>query len=319
VGACVFPGGLNKLNERHADETGGPTGQPNGRPDSFSVVTWHNIENFVDSATNRPASGTNDWDYSFDTATGKLTIGKSLGTWTNRGAGLEWVRTGLVFETNDAPREFKGLKFGTNQITASLGANGRISRAFGAALTNSSNGRWEYALRANTFGPTADDTNSYSTFTALVATTDKFTIGAADIQSPFVTGPAALPEFGAWIVSRFDNTFVTYQPSLATELPPGADLSGFGFYSRGSAGEVSWNFASQDEELCSSDTMTGPILKLAYLRSGQYLVLTWSVPQAKLQYSQSLADPWVELPLAATGFNVQMTNQMTFFRLSLPP
>jgi hypothetical protein len=319
VGACLFPGGINSPNANFSDESGGPAGQPNGKPDQFTAVTWHNVENFVDNQTNRPASGTNDWDFFFDPATGKLIIGKSLGHWTDYGQGLEWERTNVVYETNNAPGEFKGLKFGTNQITLALGENGRALGAFGAALTNLTSGRWEYALRANTFEPTDDDTNRYSLVTALVTPSDRFTIGAVDIHAPFVGGSAGLPQFGAWTVAQWDSTFVSFQPTVTAEWPRGAAVTGFGFYSRGSAGEVSWNLASQSEELCSADTVTGPVLNLGFLRSGQHLILLWQVPDAKLQRADDITGQWAVVPSAQSGYNISMTNQMSFFRLILQP
>ena len=66
-------------------------------------------------------------------------------------------------------------------------------------------------------------------------------------------------------------------------------------------------------------TVTGPVLNLGFLRSGQHLILLWQVPDAKLQRTDDITGQWSEVPSAQSGYNISMTNQMSFFRLILQP
>jgi hypothetical protein len=180
TGACVFPEGKNHMNKKFVDVSGGPNGEPNGIPDLFTKITWYNIEYYSDTNAT-PWTGTNDWEYSYDPATGALRIGKSTGKWVKVPGGYEWGRSNVVYETNSsAPGGFGGLKFGTNIITASFGGDGRALEAYGAVFSNANSGHWEYALQANSFDPVSPDTNNSSIFTTLLTPGDAFTIGGVD-------------------------------------------------------------------------------------------------------------------------------------------
>jgi hypothetical protein len=317
TGACVFPEGRNHLNKQFVDTSGGPNGEPNGKPDIFSKITYYNVE-YYSGGTNA-WTGTNDWEYSLDPATGKLIIGKSTGRWVKVPGGYQWGRSNVVYETNSAaPGGFGGLKFGSNQITASIGVNGRALESYGAVFSNTTSGRWEYALRANAFEPASPDTNSSSIYTSFLTPADSFTIGAVDITTPQVTGLAALPAYGAWTVARFDGSFVTYRPTTTAQFPFGAYISGFVFYSQGTQGEVFWDLASPNEQFSSSGTVTGPVLRLSYNRTGSTTVLYWQVPTATLEAAPSLDGPWFMVP-ATLSYNVPPGVETAFFRLSWHP
>jgi hypothetical protein len=210
------------------------------------------------------------------------------------------------------------LKFGTNIITASFGGDGRALEAYGAVFSNANSGRWEYALQGNSFEPVSPDTNNASIFTTFLTPGDAFTIGGVDIQTPQVTGLAALPAYGAWVVAQFDGSFVTYRATTTAQFPFGAYITGFIFYSRGVPGDVFWDLASQNEEFCSSGTVIGPVLKLAYMRTGSTVVLNWQIPSATLQVAQSLDGPWFDVP-ATLSYPVPPETQSAFFRLSWHP
>jgi hypothetical protein len=324
IGACVFPGGVNRPNKQFVDV--GPNGKPNGVPDEFTKVTWFNVE--------PPPNGTHDWDFSFDPASGNLIINKTSGGWvpvvnTNTGK-VRFAYTNKVIGsvTNPAPTNFGGLKF-TNgmQITSTSGSNGVSGEALAAALVNYSSNSysWEYALNVPNFGGSGGTSDPLVGLDVDVVAGDTFTIGGVDINEPFVGGSAELTNNGGWTVENYDTaygTYVTYVATTSASLDPGTVLDGFFFTSRGSLSSldgVPWDLSSSNEFIGSSGTVQGPLLTLA-LYPGN--ILYWPIPTAVLQQAPSVAGPWTdifgpsgtyEIPIPTNG------SSSAFYRLRLGP
>lgn len=268
VGACVFGCGRNKPNKQFVDKDDGKGGgKPNGVPDEFTKLTWLNAE--------PPPAGTKDWDFSFDTGTGKLRIGKTEGKWSDPYVDPKDGKTKRKYEsteidsdTIDAPENFEDLKFKGTQLTSLNGSDGLGAEAFAALLNPSASGTLNFTLLANALGGDGTPADPFDGVITSIFSGDTFTIGAREISNPFVTGLALLPAFGAWHVGAFDDSFVSYVASTSVDFSPGTDISGFGFNSLES-GMMSWDLASTNELASSSGTIDEPrilaLLGVAFL------------------------------------------------------
>jgi hypothetical protein len=263
IGACLFPRGQNKPNKGFVDVN--TVGRPNGKPDEFKQLTWFNAE--------PPPAGTNDWDYSFDTATGKLTVNKTKGQYvvvryvvvdgTGRPVGviesLVYQTTQVVgTDTYDAPKAFKDLKFQGQQIAALFpGPDGVAGEAL-AALGRMAGNRWSYTLRVNDMGGSGTESDPFIGTEAALQAGDTFTIAATGIQNPLVSDEAKRPEYGAWVVEQYDSSFVTFRATTSATFVPGVAIPGFGFSSSAPPGKLFWNVASSNEAIGSSGIVAGP-------------------------------------------------------------
>ena len=255
IGACVFPGGENKPNKDF-------TKTPNGQPKQFTKITQLNYEPFP--------NGTNDWDYSYDTATGNLSVTKTKGAYflvvdrqTGRVVGAVY-RSGATAgpDTYPAPKDFGGLKFTsggtTEQLTLLDGAPGFIAEAVAAVATNSGNS-WNYTLAVNSFGGSGTTADPYVGTLVDVVAGDTFSISGTGIFGAFVSGAASLPVYGGWEVQSSTSTSVTFVATADAEFIPGFQIPGFGFFSTSPAGTVAWNLLSSNEAIGSSGVVNGPI------------------------------------------------------------
>lgn len=257
VGACVFGCGQNKHNKQFVDKDDGKGGgKPNGRPDEFTRLTWFNAE--------PPPAGTKDWAFSFNPATGKLTISKTEGTWSapyvdpKDGKTKRDYKSKVVdSETVDPPSNFEDLKFKGTQLTLLNGDDGAERGAF-AALVNpgSTLNAWDITLRANAISGSGTAADPYNGLIASIFEGDTFTLGGLGIANPQVSGLAASSAFGGWVVSDFDSSFVTFMATADVDFAPGTDIPDFFLSSADST--LDWNLASVNEEVSSSGILAIP-------------------------------------------------------------
>jgi hypothetical protein len=275
VGACVFPGaaGSPAMNVPNKDFKLGADGKPilkNGVPEQFATVTWHNFEPY-------PA-GTHDWDYSYDTATGMLSLSKTQGAWFDKVD----PQTGTVFshaygymdptdpthtvkppkvigtDTYTAPTNFGDIKYKGDKVTDASGSPGLSAETF-AAVAQVAGHNWSYTLTVNSLGGSGTAANPYLGSLADVMAGDTFSISGTGIEDPSVSSPASLPEYGGWVVQSSSSNSVTFMATANTEFVPGFPIPGFGFSSAAPAGTVAWYLASSNEAIGSSGVVSGPM------------------------------------------------------------
>jgi hypothetical protein len=252
IGACTFGCGENVPNKQFVDVNNpAGTGRPNGVPDKFIQATWKNMQRFP--------QGTADWDYSFNPTTGKLTVAKTTGQWVlavNPRTGkifVAWLTTGVTgTDTYDAPVNFSDLMFEGGQITSASGLDGRANEAYLAFANPDTNGLLDVTLRAMEIGGEGTLLDPYSGVITTIYAGDTFTIGGVGVSSPFVTGLAALIDYGGWVVDAFDSSYVSFMATADATFYPGTDITGFGLYSSGPPGLMPWALASVDENTSSS-------------------------------------------------------------------
>jgi hypothetical protein len=254
VGACTFPQGRNQPNKGFAERNN------DGVPDLFTTLTWVNVQ--------PPPDGTNDWEYSYDTATNKLTVKKTKGVYervndpqTGKLKGHLYKHRSVVdTDTYDAPKEFKGLHFKDTQISYLSGRNGVSAEAMSLEFeTVSPAGVWAYVLRVNNQGGSGTESDPFVGFMVSLIAEDTLTLAAADMQYPFVTGLAALPQYGGWVVDSFTSNAVTFRATSSADFIPGTLIDGFGFSSNGGPGELMpWDLASSNEQIGSSGVVLSP-------------------------------------------------------------
>lgn len=256
VGACTFPRGRNDQNKEF-------TKLPNGQPKQFTKLTWFNRE--------PPPGGTNDWDYSYDTASGKLTLNKTMGAYaivvgTDAMGNIIVARvyTSNVTGTNTyaAPKNFGDITFTsggtTTQVTQASGPDGVSTERFTAVASVAGN-NWSYALSVNSYGGSGTMADPYEGEAANIVAGDTFSITGAGIQNPFAASPASLTPNGGWAVQSSGSDYVTFVATAPATYLPGTRLSGFEFSSTAPPGTVAWNLASSNETIGSSGVVNGPM------------------------------------------------------------
>lgn len=254
VGACTFPGGQNKPNKDF-------TKLPNGKPKQFTKVTWFNYE--------PPPNGANDWDYSYDPATNKLTLSKTAGGYFLVQTPTGWI---IVYkwrivgtDTYPAPKNFGDIKFTnagtTTQVTQLFPGPGGIGAEAVAAVASVNGNNWSYALNVNAMGGSGTQNDPFVGTYADLKAGDTFSIAAFGIQNPFVSGAAANAANGGWVVDSFNSNFVTFRATVDAELSPGTQITGFGFASSAPAGgTIAWGLQSSNEAIGSQGVVSGPAM-----------------------------------------------------------
>jgi hypothetical protein len=265
IGACVFDGAVvngqefparNKTNKAFKLGADGKPILKNGAPEQFATVTWYNYEPFP--------NGTHDWDYSYDTATGKLTLSKTTGAYlpvtdpTTGKKGFKYKTTKVDgTDTYTAPTNFGDIKFLGTQVTDASGYPGFSAETF-TAVASVSGHNWSYTLNVSALG-SGTDADPYTGTEADLMAGDTFSISGTGIQSASVSSPASLPEYGGWIVQSSTSNSVTFMATANVDFDPGFTIPGFGLSSAAPAGTVAWYLASSNETIGSSGTVSGPI------------------------------------------------------------
>ena len=245
VGACTFPAGRNRPNKAF-------TKLRNGKPKQFTKVTWFNYE--------PPPNGKNDWDYSYDPVTNKLTINKTAGAYV--GGVYRWRIIGT--DVYPAPKNFGDIKFTSGGVTTQVtqlfpGPNGLSAEAV-TAVASANGNNWSYTLNVNALGGSGTDADPFIGIDTDLKAGDTFSIAAFGIQIPFVSSPASDPAYGGWVVDSSDSNFVTFRATVDASFAPGTQISGFGFSSSAPLGTVAWGLLSSNEAIGSQGTVNGPAL-----------------------------------------------------------
>ncbi|HWZ45007.1 MAG TPA: hypothetical protein VNW97_16145 [Candidatus Saccharimonadales bacterium] len=255
VGACTFPGGQNKPNKDF-------TKLPNGKPKQFTKVTWFNYE--------PPPNGANDWDYSYDPATGNLTLSKTTGAYfavvdrLGRIVAIVYKSKIVATDTYPAPKNFGDIKFtnggNTTQVTQLFPGPGGLAAEAVTAVASANGNAWSYALNVNTMGGSGTQADPFIGTLADVKAGDTFSIAAFNILAPSVSGAASDPANGGWVVDSFNSNFVTFRATADAEFLPGTQITGFGFSSSAPLGTIAWGLQSSNEAIGSQGVVRGPAL-----------------------------------------------------------
>ncbi|MEW6382022.1 MAG: cohesin domain-containing protein [bacterium] len=232
VGKCAFNGGINRYSKSMDPNTG-----------QWKGLQW---KNWDDSSTD--GEGTpgviDDWFWTYDIPQRKLTTKK---THDNRT---------IAQQDGNAPVDFGDITF------ASLPVQGPDNNILALmvdpviTLVNLSTGPlWHYGLRT----PPAH--SEYSIDPWLLATEikagDRLIMKGLDAVEAYVEGTAALPEFGAWMLTSMTEDSVTFTASVDAIIPPGTLIDGFSFFSTGSGGQIEWMTAG--EKISFVEKVYGPV------------------------------------------------------------
>jgi hypothetical protein len=129
------------------------------------------------------------------------------------------------------------------------------------AVASVNGNNWNYALNVNAMGGSGTQSDPFVGTYADLKAGDTFSIGAFGIQNPSVSGPAADPANGGWVVDSFDSNFVIFRATVDAELSPGTQITGFGFSSSAPAGgTIAWGLQSSNEAIGSQGVVSGPAL-----------------------------------------------------------
>ena len=244
VGACLFDNGRNRPDVAFTDAN------KDGIPDKFTALSFENVA--------PPATGTDDWEFSFDPATANITVIKSKGKWVlaldplNHDFTYRWVQTQLSkADTYKAPAKFSDLKYNGTQITlAPTVGTGVLAWAFSASARATGVTR-EITLEVNALGGTGTAANPFIGFDTSLMSGDTFIVTGTDITDPLVTGDAALAAYGDWMIDSYDSTYVEYVATNDVTLDPGLNIPGFEFDSPYNVIGKPWDLVSAVE---SSDS-----------------------------------------------------------------
>lgn len=243
TGACLFAGGINRDNFSF-------TG--NNPANAYNAVTWLNIEPGMNGQMTR------DWEFSYNPATGNLSVTKTKTTWNLVGRIQNGVlRFYLVAksmkdntvnpnpDTYQAPMRFSNLTFNGNQLTQA-NAPGTANGAFVAAAVPSGPVT-TLSLTNPSFGGNGTMGTPFVGVTDALSAGDMFTVEGTGISNPLVSGTAATAAGGDWMVESWSSSFVTYEDTDPVTVYPGDDIFGFDFYSLSSAIGDSWWLISSNE------------------------------------------------------------------------
>lgn len=214
--------------------------------DQFTTLGWHNYQ---------APNDTKDWDYTYDVAANKLLIEATAGTWKQQRFQTTYTTDKRKKQSQDAPpKVFAGLYPVNNclkgdagtEFSPAGGENSSASFPFNFALLSSTGGLLQYSLFTNRALGLGTDQFPYEGEQFNILPGDNLTIQADAAYAPTVTGPAALPEYGAWVVDNYDDVSVTYRATTSASLAPGTQIDGFQLYSNSPLGRVPWIMISAD-------------------------------------------------------------------------
>lgn len=247
VGKCAFPGGKNMEDKCTPPEKG-------------KITTWEKL-----SWTNSTKDGKQDWHYEYDVANDKLKIWKTkshLEKHTGKD-GKKYVYP-VVDEKIEPPfydgsgiNDWEKLPGIDDYPAPPAEGPGWAGPQFDVFLQEHTGPTWQYGFYVPTLGGVGTENDPFFGFSVEIEKDDIWSISGCGIYEPFVTGDAALSEWGAWTVIDSDSNFVTYQATQTVTLMPGFDISGLCFQSIAPEGQVQW--VGYGKGMNYADYTTGPV------------------------------------------------------------
>ena len=251
VGKCWFDEGKNNQGKCS------PDANDNGKPDEWQKISWKNVE--------PPGAGSLDWLYNYYCTgpnAGKLKVWETTGHWSDsEKINGKWVQKWITtkykdYSFEDAPTNFSGIP---GHMPSGIKSPKQVPGiAVGLFEINplQLGPVWEYKISLPAIGGTGDSIDPFLGFPVDICPGDTWTLAAAGVSNPYVTGSAAS---AGWAVAGWGACYVSYTYAGVDTfvLDPGYAIQGFCFQSNAIPGTQHWT--CYGEGLNYADTTTAPI------------------------------------------------------------
>ncbi|HSS52585.1 MAG TPA: hypothetical protein VLX28_26890 [Thermoanaerobaculia bacterium] len=218
IGGCYFDGGQNTRSKQKFTD-----GLNKG---NWKLLDWDNVD------PNSP----NDWHFELDPVTKKETKKKTTHKVVLETRDNLWYANSrsdvVAVEVQDATGNPYEITFGGVPLMNDCAVN-NCGGASAPNLVVTSNlnrlGQWEMSFTVPSFGGTGTQTDPFTGSPAHIAAGDSLTIAGVSLTKAYVSGAAADPANGGWVVGSFSASEVTFVATQDAEAWPGRPVGGLIF------------------------------------------------------------------------------------------
>jgi hypothetical protein len=263
VGACTLTTGQNVFTIM-ADKIV-PAANGQSFLNLFTGFTWKNYENITPAdmkalaaggAGTKTAATYNNYEYNYSVKTNQLTVTKTVSYYQQvnvPGGGTAdtlQLKTATVDPNGPyaAPTTFQGLTFNKMQIAA-VGTSGdpglaRQSLAL-ASLPAPAAGGQAFALQSDALYGSGTAVDPFVGLSVPITAGDTLTIGEG-AASATVTGSAASPSHGGWMLASMNSYSTTFDATSNALLLPGDLINAFDIVPLSSEPQIPWIYHGSD-------------------------------------------------------------------------